>query len=177
MRWIIGRKLRVAGVLAIAGAAMFLGGCGQSERKGMENAVKINIKEGKHYTVPTHSCDLLIPREKTNTLETYHVIVDQGRFTHKHIHKDMEQLYYVTAGQGKVVLSSSTGEEKAYLLKPGDLFYIPQNTWHQVFCLSQESPLTYLCVDTFPRGIPANEPTWDSHIEAVLKSWPQSDKK
>jgi mannose-6-phosphate isomerase-like protein (cupin superfamily) len=152
--------------------------CGfqQVASKLHHHPVKINVRDGKRYTVPTHACDMLLPREKAEVLEAYHVIVDPGRFTPKHVHPDMEQLYFVTGGAGKIVLTSPQGEETSFTLGKGDTLYIPRNTSHQGFCTSKDA-LTYFCVDAFPDGKPANEPTWDDHLDAVRKTLFPNEKK
>jgi quercetin dioxygenase-like cupin family protein len=176
MRYNQGRTVWISGGATFIFMTMILCGCAQSRPEKFAPQ-KINIQDGQRYTVPTHAADLLIPREKAENIEAYLVIIARGRFTHRHIHPDMEQLYYVTAGRGKVVVTPPGGEETTFMLQTGDLFYIPRDTWHQVFCTSMDTDLTYLCVDSFPKGKPANEPTWDSHIQNVLRSWPKDGKK
>ncbi len=43
----------------------------------------------------------------------------------EHMHRVMEEIYYVTEGEGQISIADET-----YDVKKGDLVPIPKNTWH-----------------------------------------------
>lgn len=129
---------------------------------------KIKVTEGKRYTFKTHINDILLPREKAEAVEAFYVIIEPGKQTHMHVHGDTEQLYYVISGKGRGVFGHPDGRQEEFTMLPQDVIHVPRNTRHQIACAGAE-PLTYLCVDAFPGGKPAAEPTWDSHYEAVMR--------
>lgn len=130
--------------------------------------LKINVKQGKRYTFATHINDMLLPRERAESIEAFYVIIEPGKYTHSHVHADTEQLYYVISGTGRALFTLPNGGVEEVELRPEDVVHVPRNTRHQVFCTSTE-PLCYLCVDGFPLGKPKDEPTWDDHYRAVMQ--------
>lgn len=131
--------------------------------------LKINFKHGKRYTFATHINDMLLPREKAEVMEAFSVIIEPGKFTHSHVHTDTEQLYYVISGKGRGVFTGPGGGHEEVEMLPGDVLHVPRNTEHQIFCTGKAEPLVYLCVDGFPLGKPADEPTWDDHYRTVIR--------
>ncbi len=129
--------------------------------------LKININQGKRYVFKTHVNEILLPREKAESIEAFNVIIEPGQYTHMHVHEDTEQLYHVTSGRGRGVFEHANGQREEFEMVPGDVIHVPRNTRHQIFCAGSER-LTYLCVDGFPLGKPASEPTWDHHYQAVV---------
>jgi mannose-6-phosphate isomerase-like protein (cupin superfamily) len=132
-----------------------------------EHMRKIKVTAGKRYVFATHINEMLLPREQAESIEAFHVIIEPGKMTHSHAHSDTEQLYYVISGKGRAVFTTAGKKEEVELL-PQDVVHVPRNTEHQIFCVGGE-PLTYLCVDGFPLGKPKDEPTWDSHYQAVIE--------
>lgn len=129
---------------------------------------KIHVQHGKQYRFKTHINEMLLPREEAEGIEAFHVIIDPGKQTHAHVHEDTEQLYYVIAGRGRIEMTRPDGSSAEYALAPEDVMYVPRGVRHQVHCVGGEA-LRYLCVDGFPLGRPASEPTWDDHYRAVLE--------
>ncbi|MCH7759457.1 cupin domain-containing protein [Patescibacteria group bacterium] len=43
----------------------------------------------------------------------------------KHLHRQMEEIYYIEKGQGQLIIGDQILE-----VKPGDIIPIPKNTWH-----------------------------------------------
>jgi len=128
--------------------------------------LKTNLRQGKRYRFPTHINDMLIPRERSESLEAFLVIIQPGRATHSHAHADTEQLYFVLSGHGRAVLAFPGGRTEEAELLPDGLLLVPRGVTHQIFCTGG-AELRYLCVDAFPAGKPAAEPTWDDHYRAV----------
>ena len=131
--------------------------------------LKINVQQGKRYTLKTHVNEMLLPREEAEAIEAFQVIIEPGNYTHPHAHGDTEQLYYVIAGRGRAVFSHPDGRQEEFPMQPEDVIYVPRNTEHQIFCEDKKEPLRYLCIDGFPLGKPAEEPTWDDHYRAVVE--------
>ncbi len=130
---------------------------------------KIQVTAGKRYQFATHINDILLPREEAECLEAFLVVINPGQYTHLHKHVENEQLYYVRSGRGKARYEYADGRVAEFALEPEDVVHVPRNTLHQIFC-DGDVPLTYLCIDGFPEGIPAAEPTWDSHAQEIFKA-------
>ena len=131
--------------------------------------LKRRIDAGKRYVFKTHINDILLPREEAEVIEAFRVVIEPGKYTHAHVHEDTEQLYCVISGEGRAIYTSVSGVQTEFTMAPGEVVHVPRNIRHQIFCTSAEEPLIYLCVDGFPLGKPQNEPTWDSHYEAVMQ--------
>jgi len=131
--------------------------------------LKINVKKGKRYALKTHVNEVLLPREEAEVIEAFHVIIEPGNYTHPHAHDDTEQLYYVISGKGRAVFSYPDDRTEEFAMQREDVVHVPRNTRHQIFCDDEKEPLRYLCVDGFPMGKPAEEPTWDDHYRAVVE--------
>ena len=137
---------------------------------------KIKLTAGKRYEFATHINEMLLPREQAEVMEAFYVIIEPGKYTHWHVHEDTEQLYYVISGRGRAVFSRGTASKAEMALEVQDVVHVPRGTGHQIFCQGDES-LTYLCVDGFPLGRSKDEPTWDDHYRAVIKTQRGSAKQ
>ena len=124
----------------------------------------------------THINEMLLPREQAESLEAFYVIIEPGKYTHSHVHDDVEQLYYVISGEGEASFKYEDGRQEQFNLRPEDVVFVPRCTEHQIFCTGETQPLTYLCIDGFPNGKPSEEPTWDDHYKAILKLQAREDK-
>ena len=119
----------------------------------------------KRYRFPTHINDLVMDRAEAATSEVFIVEMAPGEAPPRHRHDDMEQIFYVLAGQGRLEVGDPV---ESFVVSPGDVVRIPVSTWHTVYCLGDE-PLRYLAVDCFIAGRPAAEPTWDDHVRVVCE--------
>ncbi len=119
----------------------------------------------RRYRFPTHANDLVMDRAEAATSEVFIVEMAPGEAPPRHHHDDMEQIFYVLAGQGRLEIGDPT---ESATIHPGDVVRIPVSTWHTVHCLGDE-PLRYLAVDCFIAGRPAAEPTWDDHVRVVCQ--------
>jgi len=126
-----------------------------------------NIFKGKDYKWPTHTNSLLIDRKATKGSEVFLTRIEPKKFTHRHIHRDNEQLYYVIKGKGLITyrLKGEKIERKARI-EEKDLVLIPIKTEHQVFCVGNK-PLLYLTIDVFPKGKPKGEESWEAHARKL----------
>lgn len=128
-----------------------------------------SVTEG--YYFPTHDNLLVMDRANAETCEAFIVQVAPNKFTHRHVHDDTEQLFFVLSGKGRLDLERG-GKKESFMLIPNDFVHVPRNCYHQTFCEGADS-LKYLAVDVFPNGHNPDEPTWDSHAVAVckMKGW------
>lgn len=126
-----------------------------------------DINQGKDYRWSTHTNSLLIDRKDTEGSEVFLTTIEPKKFAPRHIHDDNEQLYYVIKGEGLVTyrLPSETAD-KEVKIKAGQVVFIPLQTEHQITCVG-EKPLIYLTIDVFPKGKPADEPTWEAHAKKL----------
>ena len=67
-------------------------------------------------------------------------IVDQGRTTLLHLHRDSEEIYHITEGAGKMRMGAAE-----FAIGSGDTITIPPGTPHNVTNTGSE-PLKILCV-------------------------------
>ncbi len=60
-----------------------------------------------------------------------------GNSTERHYHKDSEELYYITSGNGIMEINGATRE-----IVPGDAILIPPGAWHEIKATTN---LVFLC--------------------------------
>jgi len=75
-----------------------------------------------------------------NLSMSYSVITDSSR---PHMHKKMEEVYFILKGKAKLKIGS-----KIYPIKAGDVFSIPKNQYH---CILDVEETIELIVVTNPR--------------------------
>ena len=128
-----------------------------------------SVTEG--YYFPTHDNLLVMDRKNAETCEAFIVQVAPAKFTHRHVHDDTEQIFYILSGKGRLDLERG-GKKESFILNPKDFVHVPRNCFHQTFCEGTDS-LKYLAIDCFPNGHNPAEPTWDSHARVVcdMKGW------
>jgi quercetin dioxygenase-like cupin family protein len=108
---------------------------------------------------------VLLPRERSECVEILLERFPKGLAFPIHQHKECEQTYIFLEGTGEVIL-----EGKVQRLEKGGVVYIPRLTDHAVSNVG-DSELVYIVVETYPDGYLPNEPTWDSHIDALRKHY------
>lgn len=128
-----------------------------------------SVTEG--YYFPTHDNLLVMDRLNAEATEAFIVQVAPNKFTHRHVHDDTEQLFFILSGKGRIDLERD-GKTESHMLIPNDFVHVPRNCYHQTFCEGTDS-LKYLAIDVFPSGHNPAEPTWDSHARVVcdMKGW------
>jgi mannose-6-phosphate isomerase-like protein (cupin superfamily) len=119
----------------------------------------------KRYRFPTHINYLVMDRSEAAGSEVFIVELAPGEAPPAHQHDDMEQVFYILSGHGRLEVGV---DGEAYPVAPGDVVRIPLATLHTIHSLGETS-LIYLAVDCFPTGRPTAEPTWDDHIQAVCQ--------
>ncbi len=114
---------------------------------------------------------VLLPRERSESVEILLERFPKGLAFPIHQHKECEQTYLFLEGTGEVNL-----EGKVHRLEKGGIVYIPRLTDHAVRNIG-DSELVYIVVETYPDGYLPNEPTWDSHIDALRKHYDIKSKE
>lgn len=134
-----------------------------------------SITEG--YYFPTHDNLLVMDRSNTEVCEAFIVQVAPSKFTHRHIHDDTEQIFFILSGKGRLDIERDSINE-SFFMQPNDFVHVPRNCYHQTFCEGTDS-LKYLAIDCFPNGHNPEEPTWDSHARAVcdMNKWSYEDAR
>jgi mannose-6-phosphate isomerase-like protein (cupin superfamily) len=123
--------------------------------------------ETEDYYFPTHGNSLIMDRSNSEVSESFIVNIAPGRNTHKHVHHDTEQVFYVLFGKGRVELERE-GKMEKFDIEPKNVVFIPRHSYHQIFSTSADT-LHYIAVDCFPMGRNPLEPTWDSHVQVMCK--------
>jgi quercetin dioxygenase-like cupin family protein len=122
-----------------------------------------STSQTKRYRFPTHVNELVMDRSEATSSEVFIVELAPGEAPPPHRHDDMEQIFYILSGQGRLEVGP---ESEPYPVQAGDVVRIPPTTLHRIHCVGDTS-LRYLAVDCFPAGRPEAEPTWDDHIHTV----------
>ena len=159
----------LAGAAICAGAFLLFGNKPEEVNKSeaiWPSKIVYSSQKTEGYYFPTHDNLLIMDRAYAEKVEVFIVQIAPGKATHRHVHPDTEQLYYILSGEGSTTMQRDGMEEEIYSFKPGDVVHIPRNSYHQTFCDSADS-LKYLAVDCFPDGKNPDEPTWDEHAHAI----------
>ena len=93
------------------------------------------------------SCGPLRELYSSENIDISHVVIDKP--TKKHMHKKMEEVYYIVKGKGILVLG-----EKEFEVNETDLIPIPKNTWH--YLKPKNKPLEVLTI-IHPKYNPKDE--------------------
>lgn len=143
--------------------------CEIEEQSGtlLESKIVYDTENIQGYCFPTHTNHIVMDRAYAEKIECIIVGIEPSKSTHRHIHNDTEQLYYVLSGSGYTTMERN-GAVEEHTFEPGNVVHIPRNCYHQTFCTSEE-PLKYLCVDCFPNGHNPDEPTWEDHVRAMCR--------
>jgi quercetin dioxygenase-like cupin family protein len=168
------KRVIIAGIIGvavgIAGMQAFITFKHQPEKAmsdPMQSKILFSSTQTEGYFFPTHDNLLIMDRTNAEMSEAFIVQIAPGKFTHRHIHDDTEQLFYILSGKGKLKLER-TGRMETFELLPANFVHVPRNCYHQTFC-EEADTLRYLAIDCFPNGHNPAEPTWDDHARAVCK--------
>lgn len=104
---------------------------------------------------------VLLPRERSECVEILLERFPRGLAFPVHQHKECEQTYVFLEGEAEVNVAG-----QIHQLSKGGIVYIPRLTDHAVRNVG-DSELVYIVVETYPDGYLPDEPTWDSHIDAL----------
>ncbi len=121
-----------------------------------------STKNLKRYRFPTHINDLVMDRSQSANSEVFIVELAPGEAPPLHQHDDMEQVFYIIEGRGRLEIG---GESDDFLVGPGDVVRIPVAMPHTIHCMGATT-LRYLAVDAFAVR-PDAEPTWDAHVQVL----------
>jgi mannose-6-phosphate isomerase-like protein (cupin superfamily) len=108
---------------------------------------------------------VLLAREQSECVEILLERFPKGLAFPIHQHKECEQTYLFVEGEAEVNVAG-----KIHRLAKGGIVYIPRLTDHAVRNVG-DGELVYIVVETYPDGYLPDEPTWDSHIDALKKRY------
>ena len=108
---------------------------------------------------------VLLPRERSECVEILLERFPKGLAFPVHQHKECEQTYLFLEGEAEVNVAG-----ELYNVAKGGVVYIPRLTDHAVKNTG-DGELVYVVVETYPEGYLPDEPTWDSHIEALRERY------
>ena len=122
----------------------------------------------KHYTkgqklnvADLNEITVLVDRSETQLTEAGLNTWRKGLEGPPHSHEAKEQIFYVTAGQGVVVVGNAR-----YSVKPGSLVYVPPRVVHQTIVTGDE-PLSYFLFNAFLDASKEGHASFADHIEKV----------
>jgi quercetin dioxygenase-like cupin family protein len=104
---------------------------------------------------------VLVDRSETQLTEVGWNRWRKGLEGPAHSHEAKEQIFYVTDGEGIVVV----GPER-YAVKPGSLVYVPPNVVHQTI-VSEDAPLSYFLFNAFLDAGKEGHASFADHIAQV----------
>ncbi len=113
---------------------------------------------GVNYTV-------LLPRERTESVEILLQRTPVGRSIPVHQHKECEQTYLVLEGEAEVQVGDLAGT-----VRKGSVVYIPRLTDHSVRNTGDRE-LVYIVVENYPDGYLPDEPHWDDHLQDLIRHY------
>jgi mannose-6-phosphate isomerase-like protein (cupin superfamily) len=108
---------------------------------------------------------VLLPRERSECVEILLERFPLGLAFPVHQHKECEQTYFFLEGEAEVNVAG-----QLHRVTKGGVVYIPRLTDHAVRNVGI-AELVYIVVETYPDGYLPDEPTWDSHIDALQKRY------
>ena len=111
---------------------------------------------------------VLLHRERTEAMEVLLERYPKGLIFPVYQHKECEQFYLFLEGEAQV-----TAGDQSRRVGKGAVVYIPRNTNHRVSNVG-DGELVYVVFETYPDGYLPEEPTWDSHIQALYKFFGES---
>jgi quercetin dioxygenase-like cupin family protein len=104
---------------------------------------------------------VLVDRSETQLTEVGLNTWRKGLEGPPHSHDAKEQIFYVTAGVGEVVVGNAR-----YSVRPGSLVYVPPRVVHQSI-VTGDAPLTYLLFNAFLDASKEGHASFAEHIEKV----------
>ena len=104
---------------------------------------------------------VLVDRSATQLTEVGWNRWSKGLEGPPHSHEAKEQVFYVTDGQGTVVVGKAR-----YAVKPGSLIYVPPAAIHQTI-VTGDAPLSYFLFNAFLDASKEGHASFAEHIEKV----------
>jgi quercetin dioxygenase-like cupin family protein len=120
------------------------------------------FKEGLKLDVAgLNQITVLVDRSETELTEIALNEWPSGLEGPPHLHAEKDQIFYITAGEGKVTLG-----EQEYIVQPGCLIYVPEGVIHRTITTSTE-PLAYILYNIFNSSEKEGHGSFADHIEKV----------
>lgn len=126
----------------------------------------LKFKEGRRYKLYGNDYSMILPRTMTDRVESEFVKVKKASKTPKHVHNDLEQIYYVLKGKALLEI----GRQKKMVGK-GMIAYIPRNAWHRITAVE---PLEYIYISCWFKKVPP--PRTAAALRAYEKKLVDGDK-
>jgi mannose-6-phosphate isomerase-like protein (cupin superfamily) len=104
---------------------------------------------------------VLVDRSATQLTEVGWNRWSKGLEGPPHSHEAKEQIFYVTDGEGIIVVGPAR-----YAVKPGSLIYVPPTVVHQTI-VTGDAPLSYFLFNAFVDGSKEGHASFADHIEKV----------
>lgn len=129
-----------------------------------------DINDGKYYDFGSNATILLLERNETNRVELALIKWPEGSKGAMVAHKDKEQIFFVTEGEGEVTIGDETE-----VVKPGQLVFVPRNTPHTTHATKGE--LVYLCMNGLIENIgdESFDEMYKRVIDGRMKRWKEGD--
>ncbi len=124
-----------------------------------------NYKQGEKLDVEDlNTVTVLIDRSETILTEVGMNYWRESLVGPPHKHEQKEQIFFITAGSGEVLVS-----EEKFLVKTNDIIFIPVNSVHQTITASS-SPLEYILFNAFKNANKEGHKSFADHIDRVKKT-------
>ena len=85
----------------------------------------MRIRNRKNIPYVADNCGRIQEMHDSKNLSISYAIIT-GK-AHSHMHKIMEEVYYIVKGKGKMCIG-----KKAFIVQPGDIIPIPKNIFHHI---------------------------------------------
>jgi mannose-6-phosphate isomerase-like protein (cupin superfamily) len=69
------------------------------------------------------------------------LIINPGKASQRHYHKETEEIYFILAGSGRVII-----DEESFDVRPGHAILLPIGVHHQIFNTGNQD-LVFVCAD------------------------------
>ena len=126
----------------------------------------LKFEEGKKYKLDGNDYWMILPRTITDRVESEFVSVRKGSKTPRHVHYDLEQVYYVLKGKALLEI----GRQKRMVGK-GMMAYIPRNALHRITAVEA---LEYIYISCWFKKVAP--PRTSAELKAYEKKLVEGDK-
>ena len=129
----------------------------------------VAINEAPHCKMKGVNFTVLLTREKSEAMEVLLERYPKGLSFPVHQHKECEQFYLILEGEAEVFVG-----DKTQTVDRNHVVYIPRLTDHSIKNVG-DGELVYVVLEVYPEGYLPEEPTFESHMEALRKVYGESE--
>jgi len=127
--------------------------------------IRRHYTEGQKLNVADlNEINVLVDRSETTLTEVARNTWPAGINGPPHSHEAKEQIFYITSGEGRIIVG---GDE--FAVKPGSLVFVPRGVVHQTIA-SEEAPLCYFLFNAFLDPAKEGHATFADHISKVKET-------